>query len=128
MFSSDDNNAAGGGTKHQRRVDNTNHQHNSSNSNNPAVVRPYSGSLPSPGYEWCRRCHVPSRRLQKPVVAATHNMLADPCYRRRSTDGICEPARRYYRQQYAYMAFWTVLVFGVLPPGVTFGGDDGDDE
>jgi len=99
-FSTD---APGGGKKHDAEK---------------VVVRPYSGSLPSPGYEWCRRCHIPCKRLQKPV--ANKVTMADPCYSR--IGDICEPARRYYRRQYAYMAFWIVLVFGVLPPGVTFDG------
>jgi len=82
-------------------------------------VRPYSGSLPSPGHEWCRRCSIPIKSLQKPVGRM------DAWYYR---SDLCEPARRYYHRQYAFMAFWAALVFVVLPPGVQLGRPDDHDE
>jgi hypothetical protein len=126
----------------------------SSSSNNSRLkmkepLRPYSGSLPSPGYEWCRRCNIPSRKLQKAI--GQHNPCLDlPTHthqdnntttaaprslvqklllvvgRRRS---ICPAARQYYQQQVAYMAFFTALCFVALPSDfLQFGDYDDDDD
>jgi len=91
---------------------------------------PYSGSLPSPGYEWCRRCNIPSRQLQKAI--GEHN----PCCDRPAQFvtlkllgiGICPAAWRYYQQQFATMAILTAFIFVALPPGTTFFGSHDDDD
>lgn len=95
-------------------------------------IRPYSGSLPSPGYEWCQRCHIPCRRLQKAIPVESSSTLntnhssgsTDACM---NMPGICAAARQYYQRQLTNMAFLTALCFVALP-GVTFGSDFDDDD
>ena len=82
---------------------------------------PYSGSLPSPGYEWCKRCNIPSRHLQKAI--GEHN----PCLDRPTATfrflglHICAPARQYYREQLTTMAMLMALCFVALPARTTIG-------
>ncbi|VEU41776.1 unnamed protein product [Pseudo-nitzschia multistriata] len=60
-----------------------------------SVVRPYSGSLPSPGHEWCKRCNIPDKRFQM-KIGSTNKCLDRP---RIFGLGICHEAKQYYRQQ-----------------------------
>jgi len=66
-----------------------------SNRSDDKNVRPYSGSLPSPGYEWCKRCNIPDKRFQI-KIGATNKCLDRP---RIFGLGICHKAKRYYWQQ-----------------------------
>ena len=89
---------------------------------------PYSGSLPSPGHEWCTRCNIPSKALEKAI--GQHNPCLDRQQQRQRPTrlfwfgyywgGLCAPARNYYRQQLTTMGFLTLLCFVALP-GVTLG-------
>jgi hypothetical protein len=102
------------------------------NNNIKEPLRPYSGSLPSPGYEWCQRCNIPSKKLQKAI--GQHN----PCLDRRPggggaplLEGICPAARHYYQQQFTHMFFFTALCFVALPRDFLYfessNHDDSDD-
>ena len=82
-------------------------------------ILPYSGSLPSPGHEWCSRCRIPSKQLQK----AIHE--PNPCLEIRPIWTICQPAKKYHRQQAQTMLVLTAVCFVALP-GFRLG--EGDDE
>ena len=88
----------------------------SSSSSSSGPLFPYSNSLPSPGYEWCRKCHVPSRHLQKVIGKP------DPCHQLPSLPVLgdfywsyCEPARHYYRQQFMTMMLLALVCFVSVP-------------
>ena len=66
-------------------------------------IRPYSPSLPCPGYEWCNRCHIPSKSLQKPIG------VPNPCWEK---PGLCTGAHKYYRTQMASMGLLMAFCFG----------------
>jgi hypothetical protein len=69
--------------------------------------RPYSGSLPSPGYEWCTRCNIRCHKFQKNI--GQHNAcLESP---RLFGLGICGAAKNYWKQQRYKMTAFAVLCF-----------------
>mmetsp|Transcript_20027 Transcript_20027/g.55700 ORF Transcript_20027/g.55700 Transcript_20027/m.55700 type:complete len:182 (+) Transcript_20027:205-750(+) len=72
------------------------------------IVRPYSASLPSPGYEWCKRCNIPDKRHQKKIGVA-NRCLDRP---RIFGLGICNGAKQYYRQQFYILVFAGIFCFG----------------
>ena len=102
------------------------------------VVRPYSASLPTPGHEWCQRCHIPLHRFQKPIGVPHSCSAIDPHpYRRvfrhpilvprRPRQGpfrfwgssyyhrLCPPAQQYYQQQVVWMMGIALVCFGLAP-------------
>jgi hypothetical protein len=116
-----------------RTCSNSNNSNDSSRLQMKEPLRPYSGSLPSPGYEWCSRCNIPSRKLQKAIGQP------NPCLDRRPShasrgwlfflEGVCPAARHYYQQQITYMFFFTALCFVALPGDfLPFGSHDDDDD
>lgn len=74
-------------------------------------VRPYSDSLPSPGYEWCDRCQIRTHKFQKPQ--GQHNACLDTP--RFFGLGVCTPARKYYQQQVTNMIFLSLFCFAAAP-------------
>ena len=75
---------------------------NGSNDNeNENMIRPYSGSLPSPGHEWCSRCHIPDKCLQKRI--GYHNPCLDTP--RLFGFGLCQPAWNFYKRQTYTLTF-----------------------
>jgi hypothetical protein len=97
--------------------------HSSSSDSNSKPIRPYSESLPSPGFAWCERCHIQSHVFEETLGA--HNTCLDRP--RLFGLGVCHPAKQYFRQQVTYMAFLGALCFVALP-GVTFGSSPSDDD
>ena len=81
---------------------------------NGKVIRPYSSSLPSPGYDWCTRCYIPDRKLQKRI--GDHNPCLDTP--RLFGFGICRPAYNYYKRQLSTLValFGICLVLGSMSP------------
>lgn len=73
-----------------------------------SFVRPYSGSLPSPGYEWCPRCNIPDKRYQKKIGSA-NECLDRP---RLFGLGICDDAKKYYRHQMYVLTCLGIFCFG----------------
>jgi len=74
-------------------------------------IRPYSDSLPSPGYEWCERCQIRTHKFQKP--RGYHNTCLDAP--RLFGWGVCGPARQYYQQQVTHMIFLSLFCFAAAP-------------
>ena len=94
----------------------------------PEYHRPYSGSLPSPGHEWCSRCNIPSRKFQV-AIGERHPCLDLPTATFRFLGlHLCAPARQYYRDQLTTMAFLVAVCFVVLPAGTSIGFPDADDD
>lgn len=107
------------------------HRYLSYNSGSGGPLYPYSGSLPSPGYEWCKRCNIPCRSLQKAI--GEHNECLDlPPKVTFWFLGLhtCPSARKYYKEQLTTMVFLTAFCFVALPAGTTLGlsGNEFDDE
>ena len=85
---------------------------NTSSNNGDAerkVIRPYSGSLPSPGYDWCTRCYIPDRKLQKRI--GDHNPCLDTP--RLFGFGLCRPAYNYYKRQLSTLIAILGICFAV---------------
>mmetsp|Transcript_4332 Transcript_4332/g.9318 ORF Transcript_4332/g.9318 Transcript_4332/m.9318 type:complete len:180 (+) Transcript_4332:302-841(+) len=81
----------------------------SSNSNNTTNnVRPYSGSLPCPGYEWCSKCNIPSKQLQKEIGAPNACLELNGAV-------MCSQAKQYYINQCQAMLLLMGFCFGLGP-------------
>mmetsp|Transcript_19438 Transcript_19438/g.29990 ORF Transcript_19438/g.29990 Transcript_19438/m.29990 type:complete len:154 (-) Transcript_19438:57-518(-) len=97
--------------RQQRRLMSTSSNHEKKT---PQIVRPYSDSLPRPGYEWCSRCGIRTHNFQKRV--GEHHPCLDlprPIWFLQS--GMCENARQYYRNQMNVFLVLSVTLFGVIP-------------
>jgi hypothetical protein len=75
-------------------------------------IRPYSDSLPSPGYEWCSRCQIRTHKFQKPLGQQNNGCLEAP---RLFGLGVCGSARQYYQQQVTHMIFLSLFCFAAAP-------------
>lgn len=94
----------------------------------PFYDGPYSGSLPSPGHEWCSRCNIPSRKFQV-AIGEHHPCLDLPTATFRFLGlHLCAPARQYYRDQLTTMALLVAVCFVVLPAGTSIGLPDPDED
>ena len=85
----------------KRQSDINNTRNNNNNDDDENMIRPYSGSLPSPGHEWCSRCHIPDKCLQKRI--GYHNPCLDTP--RLFGFGICQPAWNFYKRQTYTLGF-----------------------
>lgn len=69
------------------------------------IVRPYSDSLPSEGYEWCTRCSIRCHNLQK-KIGYQNACLDSP---RLFGLGICSAAKKYWQKRvYSMVALATI--------------------
>lgn len=75
---------------HHYHYNNYHHRHFTTDN-----IRPYSESLPTKGYEWCTRCQIRCKKLEKKI--GHHNPCLDTP--RLFGFGICNDAKQYWIRQ-----------------------------